>query len=367
MAATAKPQIHPLTSARFFAAMLVVVFHGAQLLPEATRRAFPGPIANVVATGYIAVSFFFVLSGFVLAYTYLDAPIVPRKFLVSRIARIYPVYFLALVLWGAVRSFAPDDGQTTESLVLSGVLNVTMLQAWFAKAALSWNYPGWSLSVEAFFYFLFPMLALLVARIRRSQLPWLLQLFWALALAPAIAGAFLLPREVGLASATAELPHEDWANVIKFCPALRVWEFVIGMALGKYYLDRLAAATAPLPAQGARLQAVALGGLAVAAVFFDRVPYLLLHDALLAPLFALLIVGLALGGGVASLLSRRAFVLLGEASYSMYILHAVILKAILPREGLAIFAVYLVAVIVVSIASFKLVEDPARRAIRRVV
>jgi len=86
------PPIKSLTSLRFFAAIYVVLFH---------ESANPGhfvffPLAaRFVASGYTAVTLFFVLSGFILAYNY--GRIRSRKeFWISRFARIYPVYFLSL-------------------------------------------------------------------------------------------------------------------------------------------------------------------------------------------------------------------------------------------------------------------------------
>src|SRR6185437_10634847 len=82
----------------FFAAMQVVVFHFAQIRVENA----PLPIRNLVASGYTGVSLFFVLSGFILAYNYLDKDLSwrggARFFLIARFARIYPVYALGLLV-----------------------------------------------------------------------------------------------------------------------------------------------------------------------------------------------------------------------------------------------------------------------------
>jgi peptidoglycan/LPS O-acetylase OafA/YrhL len=87
-----------LTGLRFFAALYVVLFH--QETTFAAGHHFSKPLLTFLGHGYLAVSLFFVLSGFVLTYNYADRWSETRfsKFLLSRFARIYPVYALTLLL-----------------------------------------------------------------------------------------------------------------------------------------------------------------------------------------------------------------------------------------------------------------------------
>jgi peptidoglycan/LPS O-acetylase OafA/YrhL len=84
---------------RFFAAFYVVLFHGLPWLRQ--KYALPGSLQTFLGNGYLAVNLFFILSGFILAYTY-DGQIEGKTnrlhFWEARFARIYPVYFLSLVL-----------------------------------------------------------------------------------------------------------------------------------------------------------------------------------------------------------------------------------------------------------------------------
>src|ERR1700676_4406589 len=92
------PPLYPLTAVRFLAAFCVVVFHfGGDLLPH-----LPVAARLIFERGYISVSFFFVLSGFILAYTYLAGtrPFPAGRFFRARFARIYPVFLLAFLLEG---------------------------------------------------------------------------------------------------------------------------------------------------------------------------------------------------------------------------------------------------------------------------
>jgi len=193
-----KQQLLALTGMRFLLAFWVVVYHQ---LPaeEHLPTGFPlfwESASSFLHTGYSAVSVFFVLSGFVLAYNYnLELTAVqPRlqRFLTARFARIYPAYAIALLLLlplGAYRFFmgirTPDDRWS----LLMGVL---LLQAWVPKTALTWNFPAWSLSAEAFFYLCFPYLGLLLARVRKAQSIFLLMIaVWALAVAAPLVTVWL--------------------------------------------------------------------------------------------------------------------------------------------------------------------------------
>jgi len=144
--------IAPLTGLRFFAAMVVVLHH------------YPVPgvsgTLQMLQSGYFGVTLFFVLSGFVLAITYLDtfnrAPIgALDTFAAARFARIYPVYLLILLyVWLRAGASGP---------IVSDAL---LVQAWSEDAthAFALNGPGWSLSVEAFLYACFPLLIVLLQR-----------------------------------------------------------------------------------------------------------------------------------------------------------------------------------------------------------
>src|SRR5580692_11516200 len=99
---TAKAQLLPLTGMRFFLAIWVVVFHQPFLRGFAWMSQFPEPIPSLIDTGYVAVGVFFVLSGFVLSYSYPLHQVWPagfwKQFAVARFARIYPAYCVGLLL-----------------------------------------------------------------------------------------------------------------------------------------------------------------------------------------------------------------------------------------------------------------------------
>lgn len=168
-----KGELRSLTSARGLAAWLVVLYHiraGTPWLAD--------PLMALAHKGYLAVDFFFLLSGFVIylsAHRDLlrDGPAAIPAFLGRRIARIYPLY--ALILAGTVvfalllRATGRDAGDYPWPEL---PLHVAMTQNWGFTDALSWNHPAWSISAESAAYLLFPLLVLgtPISRARRPNL-----------------------------------------------------------------------------------------------------------------------------------------------------------------------------------------------------
>src|SRR5947209_7775503 len=168
----ARPRLPALTSLRFFAALHVVIFH-LQALRIVRGYDWYYKLASI---GYAGVSFFFVLSGFILVYTYAGRTIPLKQFWRARFARIYPAYAFSLLLtapgfiYVALFLDIPMFSFAHTHLKLAAALCLGLLQSWIPGAALSWNSVGWSLSVEAFFYALFPFVMLLLLRRSRLQL-----------------------------------------------------------------------------------------------------------------------------------------------------------------------------------------------------
>ena len=410
------PHLRALTGLRLVAALLVVMFHFLTIHPSA--GAGPWPViarigAHVVASGYTGVSFFFLLSGFILAYTYLDAQgrlrVTRSGFWWARVARIYPVYALAILVsfvpyqqWGAWHEqFCVGGHPFLEGNrpLVTWLGAIFMLQAWL-PCSMTWNAPAWSLSVEAVFYLLFPLIALGTARLRWRGLLVCAVGAWALTLAAALAYLALSLDASAMRTAWWE---RYWAWIFYSNPLLRLPEFLIGIALGRLFVTRTAMAAGPVrPVRPVRPTGpprelsgpMALAGLLrarhvtvlaaagiVAIWCLGPLPLMLFNQVLLDPLYAVLIYGLAFGEGpLAALFASSAIVLLGEASYAMYILHWPIrywLGHYVPRLPLGTppflaastvyFFVYLCVVIGLSVLSFRFVEQPARRVINQTV
>lgn len=377
-----RPSLDPLTGLRFLAALWVLVYHYTiefrfanghqEAVYIASRR---NPVDLVIIQGHLAVDFFFLLSGFILAYTYVtpngglrDSK---RNLWVARVARIYPVYLLGLLL-GLVPYIL--GGVSKRLVVESGVAHLLMLQSWF-PSTLDWNQPSWSLSVEAFFYLTFPLLLPLLARLRRRGLLLLLVnsiLFFGL-----ITLAFcMLGPQHNLAR------QWWWRDVVRYNPLVSFPVFVVGMALGLLFVAHRSAAAVPARRLSARVCDVLVTVIVLAFLGMLVVLYLVGFDAFTidtvapfaVPFLAALIYLLAFQrGAIARLLSHPLVVWLGEISYGIYILH-VPLWDILQRfaantlqivpGNVVLIPGYALLVLAVTGLSYTYIERPARRAIR---
>lgn len=203
-----RSEMAPLTSLRFVAAMGVVFFHFGS---TAARNAnAPAPIAHLLANGYLGVTFFFVLSGFILTSVYAQRLVDVRTFALARFARLYPVYLMALIL---ILPFAPPPSAA------SAFLAPALLHSWtMASSSLgqSWNAPGWTLSIEAFFYVAFPLILPAIQRLDGRTLVTAL-----LAIATTMAMMQTPYLQPGNADLTAPL------SIVPL-PLLRLPEFLLG-------------------------------------------------------------------------------------------------------------------------------------------
>lgn len=371
----ARRPLPALTGIRCIAAFLVVLFHfqflTAGLAPSTS------PMAQVIHSGYVGVSLFFVLSGFILAYTYVTPDGRLRgsgdAFWQARFARVYPVYLFALIfsapLFVDVAFIHPEGVTHLSDIVKSAIVTPLLLQAWTPKKAWMWNGPAWSLSAEAFFYLLFPAVGAAIARRgKRGVLAIGAIAFAAALLGPAI---YALTSGGGIRRVTPGT-YGPWIAFLKFSPLVHLPQFVIGIVAGVIFLRREENVSAARAAGWtASLTSAAI--LALLAVS-QRIPYLLLNAGLLAPLFALLIYALASGrGALSAALSTRPARLLGGASYALYLIHlpvALYLTRVWTRvtgqsaSGVLALAIYLLVSVALALLIFTFIEEPARRALR---
>ena len=221
-------QIRPLTSLRFFAATSVVLYHTFYMFGGGTGSKFVG---HAVAMGFSGVSCFFVLSGFILSYVYLGGgkKIDRYGFWIARFARVYPLYCTALLVHApfVVASVWSRNAHKVALAKLATTLlvNLAFLQAWIPQARGPWNGPGWTLSVEAFFYLTFPLIGPLFWRLRtRIVLLMWGALYVGSVIASTAIGDRLDPAGNGL----------EWFQN----PMLRLPEFALGILTAKLFLSR---------------------------------------------------------------------------------------------------------------------------------
>ncbi len=299
------------------------------MLTFSVLSALPAPIANVISRGYISTGLFFELSGFLLAYAYLDSSgrlkTSDLAFWKSRFARVYPLYFLSLLLLVPAPALLPFTARHPTPLEVVGgaTTSLTLTQAWFPSFALFWNAPAWALSAFAAFYAVFPAFGRWMANLGPRGLRRLVIVLAGVSWLPAM--AYLLVNPAGDAwTATSIALGTVWLNALRFSPLTWLPQFLAGVALGRRFglsVDRQGA-QAVLRQRGgfSRGDAVALGILGFLA-FVPGVLYVPLRHGLLAPLMLLVIDDLARGRGLlARFLSWPGFGQLSEASFSLFAL-----------------------------------------------
>lgn len=351
------PQLKALTSIRFFAALHVALYH---LVRPFTLW---GVFEPVMRAGYVGVSFFFVLSGFILTYShaqeYESGKGQPTSFWMARFARIYPVYLLSMLFAGYVRR-----SQFKQHVhILAYIADLFMVQSWSVRLVNFFNVPAWSISDEVFFYLVFPFVVhrLRPASYRKAILA--IGVLWIFAiLAPGIMSIYnpaaWLPEE----SVIAVADRTNWMLRLIRLPAFALPEFLSGISLAWLYLF-----FRPSRRIAFWMVMFALVSLLLILMLADHLPRIMLHNGLLIPVFAMLILGLCEANWFSRLLAYPVLVLLGEASFALYMFHFLYNDWIdsfgTPDDSIRGAFTKLAVIIPLSVAVHLFVERPCRRLI----
>jgi len=368
-------EIKALTGLRIVAAVWVVLFHFRPMLGDASPG-FRDALAPVLNCGAQGVDLFFILSGFVLTWNYLDrmgrswSARATVGFLWLRLARVWPVYLVTLhlaALWviftlhvGHVP--APEASQLTAT---SYVRQILLVQLWFQPYfdGSSWDGPAWSISAEWLAYLLFGLLVLVIYRMKHATRARSLML---------LASAASLPPVVLLLTSGQFYTPWSWLPRI-------VTQFTAG-ALACAAVRRVR------PTDRARRGAGYLSALLIVAIIgslyvFDAYSLTGIYDigGVVDVLFVPLVITLAIGlGSLPRLLSTRLMVYGGQISFCLYMVHELVHTAWgwaaeqfeLKLEDFPWKwnVVGLLAIAVgASILLYHFVEEPARRWMRRMV
>jgi peptidoglycan/LPS O-acetylase OafA/YrhL len=331
--------------------MWVILHHltGSGMMLEQWEQSLPTALQSIFRGGYLAVQTFFLLSGFVLARSYTSAQWKRRdlmRFGMARFARVYPVFALSLLVMAPfIAETLAKPGRTTPQKAALLSQYGFLLIGWLTPRGVGWNTPAWSLSCEFFFYLCFPLLFIWL---RKGTWPRLLT---------ALAISFVLPIV---------LAHAGVPAIWK--PIHHLSDFIAGIVAAKLF-EKITTLN-----QGYWLYLPALAG-GIALILHPEVLNGSMADlnTALRPLNVALLIGLSMNGGwIARALSSRVSDYLGQASYSMYILHVPLLwwysryafhkLGAAPHTGAAV--AFLAVVILASIVAFELVEKPANRWLR---
>ncbi|GKW30268.1 acyltransferase family protein [Pectobacterium brasiliense] len=202
-------QLHGLTIFRFIAAFYVFIFHCQIRYPLDV----PNFVTRALNNGAIGMSFFFVLSGFVMAWSARNG--IRSDYLRARISRIYPAY----ILMGIISLPFLFDIEN-EKLIPSLVLYFSGMQSWIPDSFSSWHFIGsWSVSTELFFYMVFPLILPLINKNPKSSL-----------LIAYVITSLIIPFSM-VFSGSSNMPY------FYISPIHRLPEFIIGIALGVMYTN----------------------------------------------------------------------------------------------------------------------------------
>jgi peptidoglycan/LPS O-acetylase OafA/YrhL len=335
-------ELKALTAARGLAAWWVVFFHLRLAMPW-----LPEPVLAVLSKGYLAVDFFFLLSGFVIWLSW--APrlreggwgAVPR-FLQKRVARVWPLHLMMLGFGVLLAGVLVASGRPAPDFPAGELpLHLLLVQNWGFTSALTWNDPAWSISCEWAAYLLFPAVAF---AIDWRRVPAWRCVATVVALCVLLASVFAGAGEVSLG-----------ADIPRFGLVRCLAEFAAGGAIAGLWWRRRERPIVPA--------LLALAGTGVA--------LLLPFEPLRAPLaFAGLLLTLAL---MSPRVPTGWLHALGEASYATYLSHYLLwfaFKLALVRDAANVpphlIALFVALVLAASFALYRWVERPAQAWINAV-
>ncbi len=339
-----RQQFDLLTAIRGLLALWVVLYHiGFELsfyLPDWTN--------TLVHSGYLAVDFFFVLSGFVIAYTY-QAALMERfdkgtlwQFYLKRVARIYPLHLLILLLYvGYTLLFVIFDRgfPGSERFSIDGfVTSLFLISNWGIIDYLPWNVPAWSISAEMGAYLLFPLLCVLLSKVHNR--------------AATVLAVAVISLTIGL--------MYQWVgtknigdHIAKLGLVRCVGEFALGMVVFQLYQRSQSYSQWPL-------WLLATIGCVVIGQQLNLLNYWYIPLTMF-----LFIIGMVSLESSRTIQVPRFWVWLGEISYSVYLSHYLIrdlFKLVLETEQPPIwwFILYVATVILCSHVLYHRVELPAQ-------
>ncbi len=404
------PGIPSLTGVRFFAAIFVVQSH---IFDNAIKQGV-GDVSNEVYAYFLGIaalgmSLFFVLSGFVIHYNYREAilkggPVGYWNFFVARFSRLYPLYLVLvltdLYLNGMMGRAFSGDVVAINALVQAAPQYLTLTQTWTFGVVGDNNMVyqlgqvaqvAWSISAEWFFYFCYPVLCIAMLWLPRPWMKFAVMAVFSIivirVLMLILANAGQLQdfgiRNYGLPAAEGQDSLFRWA--IYFAPYSRVTEFIVGVLICGAYLD---VRNKPLNILEKRAAPVlpfltlALIGVVHWLMWTPAQPFPILTQLHMCfgyalPCAVLIWCVVRYKGPLAAALAWKPMVFVGEISYSIYLIHIMIIGAFtrgglakfLPAEGplaLPVRAIVLIAaVIAVSTVTYYLIEVPARNWLRR--
>jgi peptidoglycan/LPS O-acetylase OafA/YrhL len=384
--ADSTPQLTALNGIRYFAVFHIFLYHiwstrfetgqaqGQVSNAFANLDSIPRWLNNLLAHGYLSTSFFFLLSGFILAFLYWkpdgELSTTRQRFWWQRFTRIYPVHLIALVI--TILLFLPrwwfdPSAPPVPLAIASGVATASLTQAWFAPLVPIWSWPTWALSAVVFLYLIMPWLMRVLARLSSRQAVGLLLAMPLISLAPTLVFLWFFPDGGD--------GRQNWQIFLGSTPLFWVPHFAAGMLMSRIFrISRF-----EQDWRGKSKPWISLGDLALVAVIVisvmdphDRAWRHILRHGALMPLYLVVLYDLALGRGLlARLFSLPGMGFLGQTSFSIFIWQNLFLAfgfgaaMAIPESKSFSFWFAVIGLAVMAMISTYWIEKPIARRLRR--
>jgi peptidoglycan/LPS O-acetylase OafA/YrhL len=350
--------ILPLTSLRFFFALSVFLGHIGFLVRDCDTCIDDGFLKTMhLSEGHLGVSFFFMLSGFILTYSYKDKLLTNktsyRSFVLARLARIYPLHLITL-LFAVLISF-PYIQSYTEYLIKL-ITNLFLVQSFIPSKQyyLSFNSVSWSISAELFYYLLFPLLIVIINKRTKTII--------ALTISLPLLTLYLFPANL----------DSKWFLYI--FPFFRIFDFIIGIIIFSVFLK-----FRNISINSFKITFIESSSLLLLFIFYwHRTSFCIESRWSLyywIPMVFIILTFALQKGFISRVLSHKWLVYLGEISFSFYMIHQLVIKAMwainlktnLFTSGTTIILVTFILSLLLSILSFEYFEKPINEKIRSII
>lgn len=342
-----QPYVPALTGFRAVAAWLVVIYHYNPFPPDW----FTGIPNRIVNEWHMGVSFFFVLSGFLITWKYYT-PLTKinigyfRTYMIRRSARIYPVYFILSTLTFIAYLFQDNHLKIDHATLY--FLNITFLKGFFDELKFSLISQGWSLTVEESFYLLAPFLFLLI---RKNKL-WLI----ILPITFILIGLSLVILSNGVSFYGF---FSDTRFMFTYTFFGRCFEFFTGISLALFLRSKSFQKRRRPWFTYVSILSLILTLIIITSTHLSDPAKLIIHQGFIPLLAGLFIAGLLLEeSGVKQVMESKVLDLLGKSSYSLYLIHLGIIPSFIMLHISSHPILVILMLFLLSVILWHQVEEP---------
>lgn len=354
-------KVNSLTSLRFFAALAVFMHHVSTISFFSMGKL--DYLGHFFYEGNTGVTFFYVLSGFIISFSYREKMISGASkawgFILNRLARIYPVHFITFFIAIAVYYGSQNLQDITAT---KAFMNILLVQSWYPSLSTSFSFNGvsWSISVEMFFYSSFILLCFLSGR--------------------QIAVLLVILLSIIIFIQKSNIAHDALSNIDRVWlfyvnPLFRIVDFISGMLIFHVYKNLKHINIGLLTSSLMEVFSILL-----LVVFIlmngNSTPEMRLDIYYIIPISIIILVFSVSNGLMSKAITIRPLIFLGEASFSFYMIHQIVFNYYLMNvtftmSGVNDFWISVSTIFVISILLSNILyayyERPVNLALRRII